>query len=224
MSTAVITCLLVATLGLPSMADTEADPPPKKDRRGLLLRLEWMQREGGGGPWVAMERAVGPGKTAEFEDAAGFRVGAELELGLGVWLEASVARSTPTLEITTHDSDGVPDIVQRASVSMTPWLVGFEFRSKEWRDRRVLGGLGIHYGWVRYGSLPPGIEMELESTETAFGFDGRLDFRLGKTPWWAGVELGALFSSPGITDLETGNTCSAHFDGALWAVGFTRQF
>ena len=221
--TAVFLGLLSVTVGLPSWADTSSDAPPKKDRRGILLRLELMERVGGGGWLVAIETISETGKTAEFDSTPGYRVGAEVELGSGIWFKTNIGRSTPTLVVTTHDPGG-PEVVQRATVRMTPFLVGFEFHPKQWRDERWFWGVGIHYGWVSYGSLPSGIDADLESTENAGGFDLRLDVRLGKTPWLIGAEFGGFFANPRLTDHATGIARSAHFEGVLWSVGFSRQF
>jgi hypothetical protein len=219
----VVVGLLAFTVGL-SAAGTTSEPASGRERRGKLLRLDMMVREGGGGWWVAMETLSETGKTAEFDSTPGVRIGAELEIAPGFWLKANVGRSEPTLVVTTHDPAGGTDVVQDGTVRMTPLLLGFEFHPKQWRSGRCFWGLGIHYGWVRYSSLPSAIDAELESTERAGGFDARLDFRLGKSPWLAGVEFGGLFASPDLTDRETGITRSAHFEGVLWTVGLGREF
>jgi hypothetical protein len=218
----ILACVLTAAAGLPLWAD--AGPPPKKERRGILLRIDATRREGGGGWLVAMERAFGSGRTAEFESTIGLRLGAEFEVASGFWLKANIGYATPTLEITSYDRSGEPRGVERGTVVMTPFLVGFEFHPKQWRGRRLFWGIGLHYGWVRYGALPSDLDADLESTEETGGFDVRLDVRLGKSRWMVGAEFGTLLSSPSYTDHQTGAECRAHFDGASWAVGFSRFF
>ena len=88
----------------------------------------------------------------------------------------------------------------------------------------MIWGVGLHYAWVHYGSLPSELYANLQSTDSAWGFDARLDFRLGKTPWMLGIEGGFLPVEPDITDGETGIVRRARSDGFLWTIGASRVF
>jgi hypothetical protein len=217
--------LSVLTPALASPGDPQPDAPtPPKPLRGVILRLDAAKMEGGGGFVVAIDELAESGKTAKFEDATGARIAAGFEIAPGFWLDGSLAFYDPELKITTHRGKGEGDIVQRASVRAMPVLIGFEFRPRRWREGSVLWGIGLHYAWVRYGSLPFDLGVELQSTESRLGFDARLDFRLGKKPWMLGVELEFLPLEPELTDSSTGETARSRTDAAHWSVGVSRVF
>ena len=80
------------------------------------------------------------------------------------------------------------------------------------------------FGVIGTGRITRRLVADLQSTDGAWGFDGRLDFRLGRTPWMLGVEGGFLPVEPDITDNESGIVSSARSDGFYWAVGVSRVF
>ena len=63
----------------------------------------------------------------------------------------------------------------------------------------------MNWVWARYGSLPPELEAELQSSTSSWGFDLRLDYRVGNGPWMVGTEFGLMILDPDITDEATGN-------------------
>lgn len=219
-----VALLTVASLLGSVHAARAEEPDEHKDRRGILVRLEAIQREGGGGWTATFDYLADSGKAAEFDDSIGARIGADFELVPRLWLRVSVGHAEPVLEVTTLRPIGEPETVQRARVSMTPVLLGLEYRPREWRGRRFLWGIGVQWARVFYGGLPSVIEAELESPETSWGFDLRLDIRIAKSRWLAGIEFGALLPGPSIKDGETGSRNTAHFGGILWAVGVSREF
>lgn len=218
--------VFVAAVSLLSSAHAApaVEPDGETGRRGILVRLEAIQREGDGGWLTALESLAESGKTAEFDDSIGVRVGVEVELVPRLWLRASVGRAEPVLEVTTLRPEGEPVRVQHARVSMTPVLFGLDYRQREWRGRRFFWGMGVQWAQVFYGTLPPEIDADLESPETSWGFDIRLDIRIAKTPWLVGLEFGVLLPGPTLEDRETGSRNTAHFGGIQWAVGIAREF
>jgi len=212
-------------LGVAAMGETGSESTPQNKRlRGIALGLDIAGVTGGGGMDVAFDSLADAGKTAVFQDTVGVRLVVEIEIVPIFWFDASLGHFTPTLKVTTRGPFGAEEAIQSASVEMTPLLLGFEFRPRNWRDASILWGVGLYHAWVRYGSLPPGLDTELQSTESTWGLDARLDIRLTKTPWMLGLEVGFLPLAPDITDNSTGIVRSARSDGFQWAIGVKRVF
>ncbi|MEJ2240302.1 MAG: hypothetical protein P8X82_18585 [Gemmatimonadales bacterium] len=207
------------------MGETGSESTPQNKRlRGIALGLDIAGVTGGGGMDVAFDSLADAGKTAVLQDTVGARLVAEIEIVPILWFDGSLGHFMPTLEVTTRGPFGAEEEVRTTSVGMTPFLLGFEFRPRNWRNGSILWGVGVHYAWVRYGSLPPEFDAELQSTEHTWGFDARLDVRLGRTPWMLGLEGGLLALAPEITDNSTGIVRSTRSDGFYWAIGVRRVF